>query len=116
MTYQLENKNKDTFNVLYDHYAPILFGEIVRIVGSEKIAEEILTETFMKIWKNYSSEKTSNGRLLTWMLGLARKTATEKLPLTRIHKNKLHIPSRMLTRKKDKYRMYIPVESSLTLM
>ena len=63
--------------LLYDHYSGALFGIIVRIVETEKVAEEILQQTFLKIWNKielYDAEKSS---LFTWMSQIARHTAID---------------------------------------
>lgn len=66
-------------SLLYDNYASALFGVISRIVQEQEIAEDLLQEAFVKIWKNIRSYDKSKGRLFTWMLNIARNTAIDKL-------------------------------------
>jgi RNA polymerase sigma factor (sigma-70 family) len=74
-------KNQDTIAVkaLYDMYAGALFGVISRIVIHNEIAEDLLQETFVKIWNSAGSYDASKGRLFTWMMNVARNLAIDKL-------------------------------------
>lgn len=64
---------------LYDMYSASLFGVIVRIVNDEALAEDILQDTFVKIWNSFSSYSTEKGRLFTWMVNIARNLAIDKI-------------------------------------
>jgi len=47
----LKAKEKKAFENLYDKYSGALFNIILRIVNSNEIAEDVLQESFVKIWK-----------------------------------------------------------------
>ena len=50
------------------------------VLGSfQEMAEEILQETFVKIWLNAGSYDETKGKLYTWMLNIARNHAIDKL-------------------------------------
>lgn len=83
---QLQKKDDKAFGYLYDHYAPLLYGVVCRIVGSEEIAQDILQETFVKIWNNVELYDPNKGRLYTWVLNIARNTAIDKIR-SKEHKN-----------------------------
>jgi RNA polymerase sigma factor (sigma-70 family) len=72
-------KNKDTaaFGVLYDNYSPAMYGVITRIVPAEEIAQDILQNVFIKIWKSFESYDATKGRLFTWMLNIARNCSID---------------------------------------
>ncbi|HET6227133.1 MAG TPA: sigma-70 family RNA polymerase sigma factor [Bacteroidia bacterium] len=72
-------KKKDTaaYGLLYDNYSGALFGVISRVVNVEEIAEDILQDVFVKIWKNIENYDASKGRLFTWMLNIARNAAID---------------------------------------
>ncbi len=76
---QLRQRDRRAFGVLYDRYSAALYGVIVRIVQIEEMAEDVLQETFIKIWKNAESYDNSRGTLFTWMLNIARNSALDKL-------------------------------------
>jgi len=75
----LRNHEKIAIEALYDMYSASLFGVISRIVIDTAIAEDVLQETFVKIWHSFSSYNTEKGRLFTWMVNIARNLAIDKI-------------------------------------
>ncbi|MDB5009243.1 MAG: sigK [Mucilaginibacter sp.] len=75
----LRNREKIAIEALYDMYSSSLYGVILRIVVDVPVAEDVLQETFVKIWHSFSSYSTEKGRLFTWMVNLARNLAIDKL-------------------------------------
>lgn len=74
----LQKQDKAALEYLYDHYSAALNGIILRIVGSEEIAQEVLQDAFMKIWNNIHSYDPVKGKLFTWMLNISRNLAIDK--------------------------------------
>jgi RNA polymerase sigma factor (sigma-70 family) len=74
-------KAQDTIAVraLYDMYSGALMGVISRIIPQTEIAEDLLQETFIKIWNSASGYDASKGRLFTWMMNIARNLSIDKL-------------------------------------
>ncbi len=74
-------KKQDTIAIkaLYDMYAGALLGVISRIIPQTEIAEDVLQETFVKLWNAAGSYDASKGRLFTWMMNVARNLAIDKL-------------------------------------
>jgi len=75
----LTNREKVAVEALYDMYSASLFGVISRIIADTATAEDVLQETFVKIWHSFSSYSTEKGRLFTWMVNIARHLAIDKL-------------------------------------
>ncbi len=78
----IKNRNEKGLSILYDIYAPVLNGIIISIVKSEVIAEEILQETFLKIWNNIGSYDEKKSSLFTWISRIARNTAIDHYRLS----------------------------------
>lgn len=75
----LSRREKVAIEALYDMYSAALFGVISRIVTDEAIAEDVLQETFIKIWNSFSGYSAERGRLFTWMINIARNMAIDKI-------------------------------------
>ena len=75
----LRNREKAAIEALYDMYSSSLFGVILRVVSDETTAEDVLQETFVKIWHSFSSYSEDKGRLFTWMVNIARNLSIDKL-------------------------------------
>ncbi len=60
-------------------YSGALLGVISRIIQHTEIAEDLLQDTFIKIWNSADSYDPSKGRLFTWMMNIARNISIDKL-------------------------------------
>ncbi|MES2827936.1 MAG: sigma-70 family RNA polymerase sigma factor [Bacteroidota bacterium] len=63
---------------VYNMYSGALLGIISKIIRDNEVAEDILQETFVKIWKHIDSFDPSKGRLFTWMARLAKNSAIDQ--------------------------------------
>jgi RNA polymerase sigma factor (sigma-70 family) len=79
LVFLLRQKDQQAFSYLYDNYAPALNGIIFRMVEDTGLAEDILQDTFVKIWNNFSSYDSSKGRLFTWLLNLTKNITIDTL-------------------------------------
>ena len=75
----LRNREKIAVEALYDMYSSSLYGVISRIVIDEGTSEDVLQETFVKIWHSFTSYNSDKGRLFTWMVNIARNLSIDKL-------------------------------------
>jgi RNA polymerase sigma factor (sigma-70 family) len=75
----LKEKSEVALNMLYDNYSSALYGVIYRIVGKQELAEDVLQETFIKIWRTAASYDESKGKLFTWLVSIARNSAIDKV-------------------------------------
>lgn len=62
---------------LYERFAGPLYGVILRIVTDEAMANDVLQDTFVKIWKNIDQYEESRSQLFTWMYQIARNAALD---------------------------------------
>lgn len=74
----IEN-NARALQQLYKMYAPALFGIIKRIVKFDEVAEDVLQDTFVKIWKSINLYDSSKGRFFTWIANVAKNLAIDQL-------------------------------------
>jgi RNA polymerase sigma factor (sigma-70 family) len=75
----LHQSDKQVIAVIYDQYAPALYGVVVRIVQSEEIAQDVMQDAFVKIWKKGTTYDSTKGTLFTWLLNITRNTAIDKI-------------------------------------
>jgi RNA polymerase sigma-70 factor (ECF subfamily) len=66
-------------SVLYDRYGRLAFSVIVRIVRNEGVAEDLLQETFLRVWNRVQSFDAQKGALGPWILTVARNRAIDYL-------------------------------------
>jgi RNA polymerase sigma factor (sigma-70 family) len=75
----LRRREKIAVEALYDMYSSSLYGVIVRIVIDTAVAEDVLQDTFLKIWHSFNSYSAEKGRLFTWMVNIARNLSIDKI-------------------------------------
>lgn len=73
----LKKRSEVGFRFLYDHYSGSLNGIILQIVSDQTLANDILQEVFINIWRRIETYDASKGRLFTWMLNIARNAAID---------------------------------------
>jgi RNA polymerase sigma factor (sigma-70 family) len=74
----LRQKDNGAFSYLYDHYAGALHGVVRQIVTDGELANDVVQEVFINIWKKIDTYDESKGRLFTWMLNIARNASIDK--------------------------------------
>ena len=75
----LRERNEKAISLLYDHYGDTLFGVAYKVVKDEDLAQDILQESFVKIWKKSDTYDPSKAKLFTWLFRITRNTAIDKL-------------------------------------
>lgn len=74
---RLQNKDSSVLELLYANYSKALYGVIFQIVKDRELGEELLQETFLKIWTKSHQYDPKKARLFTWMLTIARNKAID---------------------------------------
>ena len=64
---------------LYDRYSPILYSLVKRIVNDKEMAEEILSDVFVIIWKKIDQFDFQTNNVYTWLVTIARNKAINSI-------------------------------------
>lgn len=75
----LKSKDEKAYNYLYDNYSGALYGVIMKVLDKEELANDVLQDVFVKIWRSIDQYDSSKGRLYTWMLNIARNSSIDML-------------------------------------
>lgn len=67
------------FRTLFERYAPVVKGFTTKILGDEALAEEIVQETFWRVWHNAPSYDAEKASFATWMFNIARNLGIDAL-------------------------------------
>ena len=64
---------------LYDTSNRVLFGLLLRILKEHALAEEVLLDVYMQVWRQAASYDELRGSPMAWMLTIARSRAIDRL-------------------------------------
>jgi RNA polymerase sigma-70 factor (ECF subfamily) len=84
----LKDRDEQSFSYLYNHYSGALYSIILQIVPDEGLANDVLQEAFINIWRKIDSYDQAKGRLFTWMLNIVRNLAIDTLRSKAYQNNK----------------------------
>jgi RNA polymerase sigma-70 factor (ECF subfamily) len=69
--------DKRAFKMLYVRHHVRVFRFVMRLIGNEPTAEEVVNEVFLEAWR-HAPEFKGNSQVATWLLAIARfKTISE---------------------------------------
>lgn len=91
-------RRREGFDLLYENYSAVIFGVICRIVTDTTIAEDLMQDVFVRIWRNIDQYEEGKGRLYTWMINITRNVSIDFLR-SKEHKNHQKIDSDATERK-----------------
>ncbi|MEL6944927.1 MAG: sigma-70 family RNA polymerase sigma factor, partial [Bacteroidota bacterium] len=83
---QLKEQPRQAVAMVLSKYGDALLGVIFRIVQSREVAEEVLQDSMIKVWKNAAKYDEHKGKLFTWLLNIARNTAIDKVRLKKFQR------------------------------
>ena len=76
---RLKAREPHAMSDLYDRYGRIAFSLIYRIVRNTGAAEDLVQETFLRVWNRAHSFDQQRGSLGPWILTVARNRAIDYL-------------------------------------
>ena len=63
--------------VLYDRYAATVLGICLKVIGEQSLAEDILQETFWRVWQSAATYQAERGTFTGWLFRIARNLAID---------------------------------------
>ena len=74
---RLKKRDPQALAELYDRYGRMVYGLILRVVGDRGIAEDLVQETFLRVWNRVGGFDTGRGAIGPWLLAVARNRAID---------------------------------------
>jgi RNA polymerase sigma-70 factor, ECF subfamily len=69
----------DALSALYDRFSGLLLTMAIRMLGDRAMAEDLVHDVFMEVWRNASRYDRSRGTVRTWVLVRLRSRALDRL-------------------------------------
>ena len=71
--------NAPAFEVLYDRHADAAFSLAYRICGQRALAEDVVQEACLSLWRSGARYDRDRGSVRTWLLGIVHNRAIDAL-------------------------------------
>jgi RNA polymerase sigma-70 factor, ECF subfamily len=72
---RLKSRDPQAAGVLYDRYGKLLYSVILRAVGTPATAEDLVHETFLRVWNRIHNFDEVHGNMEAWLVTVARNRA-----------------------------------------
>ena len=76
---RLQSRDPQALAELYDRYGRLAYSLILRVVRDAGIAEDLVQETFLRVWNRVHGFDGERGALGPWLLAVARNRAIDYL-------------------------------------
>ena len=76
---RLKDRDPRAMSELYDRYGRLAYSLIYRVVRDSGAAEDLVQETFLRVWNRVQSFDQTRGALGPWVLTVARNRAIDYL-------------------------------------
>jgi RNA polymerase sigma factor (sigma-70 family) len=67
------------FESLYDSYGSVAYGVAVRITVDEALAQDVVQDAFISVWRNAARFDPSRGTVKTWLLAIVHHRAIDEV-------------------------------------
>jgi RNA polymerase sigma-70 factor (ECF subfamily) len=108
---RLQRRDPQALAELYDRYGRMVFGLILRMVQDRGTAEDLVQETFLRVWNRVGGFDAEHGAIGPWLLAVARNRAIDYLryrgrrPETGLELNESENPALFADLKSDPLRL-----------
>jgi RNA polymerase sigma-70 factor (ECF subfamily) len=76
---RLQKRDPRAMAELYDRYGRLVYALILRVVRDGSLAEDLVQETFLRVWNRVQGFDAERGALGPWLLAVARNRAIDYL-------------------------------------
>jgi len=74
---RLQRREPDAMRDLYDRFGKLAYSVILGIVRDASTAEDLVQETFLRVWNRIQAFEPGRGALGPWLLAIARNRAID---------------------------------------
>ena len=75
----LVERDVGALETLYDRYSTFVFSVALRVLSDRGLAEDIVQEVFLQLWRRPTSYDAAHGRFISWLASVARNRSIDEL-------------------------------------
>jgi len=76
---RIADRDSRALDTLYDRYARVVYGVALRILGEAELAEDVVQETFWRVWRRAGTFQSGRGKVAAWIFGVAHNLGVDEL-------------------------------------
>lgn len=76
---RIAGQDRLALDTLYERYARVVYGLALRMLGDPEHAEDIVQETFWRVWRRGATFQAGRGPAAGWIFGIAHNLSIDEL-------------------------------------
>src|SRR6478609_6062090 len=76
------------FETVYERHATAAFSLAYRMTGTRNLAEDVVQEAFLSLWRSGARYDRTRGSVRTWVLGIVHNRAIDALRRGMVHERR----------------------------
>jgi RNA polymerase sigma-70 factor (ECF subfamily) len=76
---RIRSGDREALGVLYDRYAALALAAALRVVADRELAEDLVHDAFVAIWRKIDKFDPGRGSLRSWLLTVVRNRAIDRI-------------------------------------
>jgi RNA polymerase sigma-70 factor (ECF subfamily) len=76
---RLSFRDLGAFRVLYKRYSSLVYSASLRVLRDATLAEDMVQEIFLRIWRRPESYVSQRGKFATWLTSVTRNRAVDEI-------------------------------------
>jgi RNA polymerase sigma-70 factor (ECF subfamily) len=74
---RLQKRDPEAMKDLYDRFGSLAYSVVLGIVHDDSLTEDLVQETFLRVWNRIQAFEPGRGALGPWLLAIARNRAID---------------------------------------
>ena len=75
----LADNDLAALELLYDRYSTLVFSVSLRVLRDTHLAEHVVQEVFLRLWRQPTSYDPARGRFISWLMSVTRNRSLDEL-------------------------------------
>jgi RNA polymerase sigma-70 factor (ECF subfamily) len=77
LTARVARGDSAALEALYDRHSAVVLGILLKVIGDRAAAEDVLQETFWRVWRGAATYEAQRGSFTGWLFRIARNLAID---------------------------------------
>lgn len=76
---RIVQNDADALDLLYERYSRVVYSLALRMLRSAELAEDVVQETFWRVWRRSATFEGRRGSVASWIFGIAHNLSVDEL-------------------------------------